>query len=170
MWLLIDDLRNANVDVIARTYDSAMAVLNTDIVWTGMVFDHDLGCEKNGYDILSWCIDNNKLPNDVQLITDNAAGLDKMGTALMLNGFEKIHSRKFKSKFDRSLDHVILSSDTHYKQWVFYTYEDDNVDIYVEFDCGFDDADSDDYPSMSLLDIKKNLSDEDRFKIDIKYK
>ena len=49
MWLLIDDERDLNCDVIARNGRAALQLLR-DHRWECVVFDHDLGEGVNGYE------------------------------------------------------------------------------------------------------------------------
>lgn len=100
MWLLIDDLRSLPVDVIARTYDAGKKLIEMG-GWKGMLFDHDLGDKdemKNGYRLLEYAIENSLLPNEVQVVTDNASGLLRMRMALTAIGFVEVKPRIFKRR------------------------------------------------------------------------
>lgn len=89
MWILIDDIRTLDtVDYIARTADDAAhSLMNYE--WKGAVFDHDLGEEKTGYDILTWALESGFCPPIVQLITSNPVGRDRMEAALLNAGYVK---------------------------------------------------------------------------------
>ena len=55
MKLWIDDCREPPGEdwIIARNYEEALRVLQSNLV-TSISFDHDLGTEKDGHDILCW--------------------------------------------------------------------------------------------------------------------
>ena len=79
-WLLIDDYRTiSGVDKIARTYDAGLEAILNEGPWSCIVFDHDLACEKSGYDLM--CVLEEKpelIPDNIIIITDNAAARPKM--------------------------------------------------------------------------------------------
>lgn len=88
MYLLIDDVRNINVDVIARNSTAAEHLLAMG-GWTCVIFDHDLGeNDISGYDVLSKALENNWLDEveEVQLITSNPVGRERMRQALEREG------------------------------------------------------------------------------------
>ena len=88
MWLLIDDERNLNTEVVARTVEAARVVLQTDIQWERICFDHDLGSEMSGYDVLNWALSTNNLrTRKVQLVTSNPVGRQNMMNLLEDNGY-----------------------------------------------------------------------------------
>lgn len=92
--LLIDDLRNFNVDRTARNYDEGIKALQEE-KWDVLWLDHDLGDpyskEKTGYDILCWLEENPEyLPGRIELVTSNPAGRDRMN--LVLN---KLYGRTY---------------------------------------------------------------------------
>lgn len=87
MWLLIDDTRDLNCDAIARTSDAAKKLLFIG-GWECVVFDHDLGLKsQTGYDVLTWAIENDLLPNRVQLCTSNPVGRKRIEQALLMAGY-----------------------------------------------------------------------------------
>lgn len=63
--------------------------------WTVVCFDHDLGEEETGYDVLVWAIEKDLLPDKVQLVTSNPVGQLNMANALRANGFDSIDGRNF---------------------------------------------------------------------------
>ncbi len=90
MWLLVDDFRSLSyVDVIARTYEAGkkMVVVGG---WDCIVFDHDLGEGKTGYDLLVWGLENDFIKCDVQLISSNPPGKENMRRALLAHGYSEI--------------------------------------------------------------------------------
>lgn len=87
MWLLIDDIRDLNTDVIARTPDSARKMLALG-GWECVCFDHDLGENvETGYDLMKWALERNFLPPKVQLVTSNSVGKRNMRAALEVAGY-----------------------------------------------------------------------------------
>ena len=86
MWLLIDDKRDLNCEVIARTAEAAKKLLSLNC-WEVVCFDHDLGEKTNGYDILKWAIKEGCLPDKVQLVTSNPVGRERMTKVLSDNGY-----------------------------------------------------------------------------------
>jgi hypothetical protein len=79
--LLIDDLREIAVDRVARTFLDGIAALKEGS-WDLVLLDHDLGDPNprhTGYDILCWLEQNPQfLPGEIQLVTMNPVGRDKM--------------------------------------------------------------------------------------------
>lgn len=88
MWLLIDDIRDLKCDVIARTPASARKMLAVG-GWECICFDHDLGCEESGYDIMKEALSNNFLQDipQIQLVTSNPVGRENMANLLLSNKF-----------------------------------------------------------------------------------
>ena len=86
MWLLIDDVRDLNCDVIARTAETGKKLLAVG-GWECVCFDHDLGDGETGYDVLCWALENNLLPSKVQLVTSNPVGRENMRRALESSGY-----------------------------------------------------------------------------------
>jgi len=87
--LLIDDVRNFNVDAIARTYDEGKRQLLLGGPWDVVYLDHDLGDRGSwsedhrrhmtGLDILNWLEgEKHLLPKKLTVVTDNAAARAKM--------------------------------------------------------------------------------------------
>lgn len=58
--LLIDDFRNLQADIIARSYEEGLRQLKLNGPWDLLLLDHDLasfdkfGLEQTGYDIICW--------------------------------------------------------------------------------------------------------------------
>lgn len=97
MWLLIDDLRNLNVDVIARTPRAGKAMLAFG-GWKCLCLDHDLGADESGYDILVWGLKYKFIPDKVQLVTSNPVGRERMRNALISADFYTKDGINFKRK------------------------------------------------------------------------
>lgn len=88
MWLLIDDIRDLQCDLIARTPTlgkRALAYFSGDIEC--LCLDHDLGAPESGYDVLKWAIEHDLLPSHVQLVTSNPVGRENMKAALINAGY-----------------------------------------------------------------------------------
>ena len=87
--LLIDDVRDYDVDLIARNARAGKAALIMDV--THLYLDHDLGDvdEPTGYDVLVWAIEADYLPPNVFLVTANPVGRDRMVAALENAGYRK---------------------------------------------------------------------------------
>lgn len=79
--LLIDDLRNFEVDRVARTFKEGIEALKEQ-QWDELYLDHDLGSTRpneTGYDILCWLETNQQhLPHDIVLVTANPVGAERM--------------------------------------------------------------------------------------------
>ena len=88
MWLLIDDVRNVNCDVIARNGPAGRKMLALG-GWEALCLDHDLGDvgTETGYDVLVWALENNLVPPIVQLVTANPVGQANMARALVQAGY-----------------------------------------------------------------------------------
>lgn len=86
MWLLIDDERTLDVDVIARTPEAGRRLLALG-EWECLCMDHDLGYEESGYDIIKWAAQNHLLPMRVQLVTNNPVGRENIGALLRSCGY-----------------------------------------------------------------------------------
>jgi hypothetical protein len=80
--LLIDDLRDIDADVVARTFKAGIEALKSqrfDVLY----LDHDLGDEgvpeKTGYDVINFLEANPEyLPGKIVLVTSNPVGRQKM--------------------------------------------------------------------------------------------
>jgi len=91
MYLLIDDVRNFHCDIIARTAEAGKKILeqlHNDISCLGI--DHDLGELENGYNIITWALERNILPKQVQIVTMNPVGRKAMESLLIKQGY--VHS------------------------------------------------------------------------------
>jgi hypothetical protein len=84
--LLVDDLRWAPCDRVARTFDDAVSALRNDGPWDVLLLDHDLGDpnpKKTGYDILNWLEEHPQfIPKDIKLVTQNPVGRQKMAALI----------------------------------------------------------------------------------------
>lgn len=86
MWLLIDDCRDLGADIIARNPSAARRMLALG-GWECVCFDHDLGSDESGYDIVVWAIEKQFLPPKIQLVTSNPVGRANMRAALEADGY-----------------------------------------------------------------------------------
>ena len=93
-FLLIDDVRSFNVDVIARNYFEGIWELEHHGPWFMLYLDHDLGepwsfsdefqRHMTGYDVLCWLEEHPQfLPKSIVLVTDNPVGREKMKQVLI---------------------------------------------------------------------------------------
>ena len=91
--LLIDDIRTFEMDHIARTPSDGRKALLTFPV-THLYLDHDLGDVDlpTGYDVLVWALMRGCVPPNVQLVTSNPVGRDRMIAALENAGYTKKNS------------------------------------------------------------------------------
>jgi len=88
MWLLIDDTRDLGCEVVARTPEAARKLLTfSGFLFDCVCFDHDLGTEETGLDVLRYGIESDTLPNHVQLVTSNPVGRENMGKELHSAGY-----------------------------------------------------------------------------------
>ncbi len=94
MWLLIDDQRDLNCQVIARDPIAAKAVLPA-CEWKVICYDHDLGTEESGYDVLKWAIENDYMAPQIQLVTSNPVGRENMAQLLKANGYHSVDGVRF---------------------------------------------------------------------------
>lgn len=90
MWVLIDDQRELGCDIIARNYAAGKAVLEAmhDKI-ACLCIDHDLGGLSTGYDLISWALEANKLPSQVQIVSSNPVGRENIERALLSGGYRK---------------------------------------------------------------------------------
>lgn len=86
MWLLIDDVRDLNCHITARTPEAAKTVLPIHD-WEVICYDHDLAAEESGYDILKWAIENGYMAPHIQLVTSNPVGRQNMTHLLEADGY-----------------------------------------------------------------------------------
>jgi len=86
MWLLIDDQRDLNCEAIARTPQSAKELLKCNC-WECVCFDHDLGTNETGCDIIKWMFMMKIYPPKIQLVTSNPVGRDNMIAVLKLEKY-----------------------------------------------------------------------------------
>lgn len=97
-WAIIDDIRELNCDLIAKTGEKGIAMMADNILDIEcLCLDHDLGDEKamNGYDVLKVLFDRHLAPNHVQLVTSNPVGRYNMESLLIANNYKTIDGRNF---------------------------------------------------------------------------
>lgn len=87
MILLIDDIRDLQADVIARTGELGLSLLRL-IPFTELWLDHDLGEGMNGYQVLEEALQDRAVPDKVSLVTSNPVGRSRMRLALESSGYE----------------------------------------------------------------------------------
>lgn len=84
--LLIDDVRDIHVDVIARNYKSAIELLKAH-TWEEVLIDHDIasydesGREYTGYDVVCWMEANlppERIPKTMRCVSANPVGRQKI--------------------------------------------------------------------------------------------
>lgn len=89
LHLLIDDLREIDADVVARTGEEGLEVLRTQPV-THLYMDHDLGlfC-MDGYQVIAQALKEGICPPNVFMVTSNPVGRQNMVAALEENGYRR---------------------------------------------------------------------------------
>jgi hypothetical protein len=96
--LLIDDVRDIQADVVARTFDEGIDALKHDYPFTTLYLDHDLasydedGKEKTGYDIMCFLEQNPEyLPEKIYCVSSNPVGRQKIQVVIdkLYNGESK---------------------------------------------------------------------------------
>lgn len=101
MDLLIDDVRDFNVDVIARNGKAGLKMLAFG-GWDTVYFDHDLGGDINGFEVLSHALLHGWLDSaKVKLVTSNPVGRDRMINALTDNGFTVKHPNPYEQYYSK---------------------------------------------------------------------
>lgn len=81
--LLIDDVRELNMDYTARDGIDGLRALDTHPV-THLYMDHDLGeQDTTGYDVLVFALEAGICPPNVLLVTSNPVGRQNMANALL---------------------------------------------------------------------------------------
>ena len=108
-YVLVDDLREINADVVFRTFESAIQ-LAEHIDWSEvtLLLDHDLGTQgaTTGYDFLVYLLDNELLPKDITIVSSNPVGVNRIIAALENHGWWKQKSpdrRMWKCEFHDAL-------------------------------------------------------------------
>lgn len=87
--LLIDDVRDLNTDIVARTFNAGVEILRSIDTITELYLDNDLGLnQKEGWEILRLAIWEHILPPKVQLVTSNPVAREKMAADLLAAGYE----------------------------------------------------------------------------------
>lgn len=81
--LYLDDIRQCPAGfTLARTYDEAILMLATcDIAVLSL--DHDLGADRNGYDVAKWIVEHNRWPRVIRFHTANPVGRFNMRQLLV---------------------------------------------------------------------------------------
>lgn len=79
--LLIDDMRNIEATVVARTFAEGVIALKSEI-FDVLYLDHDLGEDDpnhTGYGIMKFLEENpDRLPKEIKLVTSNPVGRANM--------------------------------------------------------------------------------------------
>ena len=102
MDLLIDDIRDFNVDVIARNGHAGRVMLSAT-PWDIVYFDHDLGDDINGYELLTWALENDILnETKVKIVTGNPVGRQNMEAALENANFIEVHPSPYESYWEKT--------------------------------------------------------------------
>jgi hypothetical protein len=96
-WLLIDDYRSLPcADFTARNYAEGIKMLKElkgDI--ETLVLDHDLGEDKDGYDVMMYAIEHDLLPPKLLFVTSNPVGLQRFQAAAEYEGYEQINPKNY---------------------------------------------------------------------------
>ncbi len=99
MKLLIDDMRNIEADVIARTAEAAKVVLSA-YDWDEVILDHDLGEGDNGYDLLKSMMKAQIFPKRISLVSSNPVGRQNQKNVLVDNGYVETSAAFFLRSVD----------------------------------------------------------------------
>ena len=97
MILLIDDVRNFNVDIVLRTAKAAIEffiVVGDNISFEKVYLDFDLG-DGIGLDVLKQAIFNNAIIPKIILVTMNPVGRKQMNDYLLDNGYHTCDGFEF---------------------------------------------------------------------------
>ena len=87
MWLLIDDCRDLG-NLIARDGETGLTILRLlKGKLEGVMLDHDLGYGISGYQVMVTALEEDILPDRVQLVTSNPVGRIAMKQTLEANGY-----------------------------------------------------------------------------------
>lgn len=86
--LLIDDMRDIEADIVARTYDEGIQALKTQGPFKTLYLDHDLGDgqvpERTGYTVMCWLEEHPEyLPGEIILVTSNPVGRKNMQAVIL---------------------------------------------------------------------------------------
>lgn len=80
--LLIDDTRDIDADVVARTFEDGIRALCSNSPFDVLYLDHDLGDENprnTGYGIMKFLEEHSEfLPKKIVLVTSNPVGRQNM--------------------------------------------------------------------------------------------
>lgn len=96
--ILVDDLREIDgIDLVIRSdkefFENIEEIKEEDILY----MDNDLACEKDGYQLLEYLIEEKKIrPNKVGIVSMNPVGRNNMEKILLNNGYMKVNYRYFK--------------------------------------------------------------------------
>lgn len=85
--LLIDDMRNIDVDVIARNGKAGLQILDLMGGIETLYLDHDLGDGISGYRVACRALELGNMPSTVVLVTSNPVGRDNIIAALKQFGY-----------------------------------------------------------------------------------
>ena len=100
--VIVDDSKDFYCDktIICRCYDSGLFVLRHMKDYIGELWlDHDLSCDKTGYDLLMILGMENNLPDTIRLISNNPVGSTRMKQALIHDfGYEQTNNYFIKQK------------------------------------------------------------------------
>jgi hypothetical protein len=90
MYAILDDCRELECDIIIRRAEAAIQFLKNGYAkdLECFIFDHDLGGDVTGYDVLKEAFSNAyPLPRHIQLCTGNPVGKLNMQHLLVDNGY-----------------------------------------------------------------------------------
>lgn len=95
-WLIIDDIRTLNCDIVARTAREGIKLMEEHFYEVEcLCLDHDLGEALNGYDVLRELFLLEIVPDKVQLVTSNPVGRQNMEKVLLREGYSTKDGRNF---------------------------------------------------------------------------
>lgn len=97
-WAIIDDIRELNCDLIAKTGEHGIEMMGEHIHEIEcLCLDHDLGDQDaiNGYEVLKILFQRQLVPRHVQLVTSNPVGRYNMEALLLANAYNTKDGRNF---------------------------------------------------------------------------
>jgi len=90
MYLLIDDAKNYRADIIARTAQAGMMILeNLPGCIDCLGIDFDLGGAISGYDLVQWALVRGYLPDRVEVVSLNPPGRKAIINFLLDNDYKQ---------------------------------------------------------------------------------
>lgn len=101
MWILIDDQRNGDYDVIFRNGESAIwamrAFKEVGLKVEHLAIDHDLGKGMDGYSVMISLEKFDLIPEQVTIVSSNPVGVKNIGALLKADGYGSNNGRTWRN-------------------------------------------------------------------------